>query len=207
MKNTVANILIALFLIFVTGESLNLYFKATARANRLESNLIAANDEAQRFKTRDGHNAAKITAQELTISELRRINPAIITQLKNLYIPPRLAQSYTQTSQTMQAEISAPVVRPQHVAALLSTSDTATRNPEPATFSYSDKWISITGTLDPDTAKINILATDTIFTAIYKGERRRPALWIFSRRKLQTAATNRSPYISINVVSSGVIKK
>lgn len=205
MKTNVQTVIIWLFLLFVTGSSLNLYFKANSRVNRMEENLKAVNEKVEYFKTRDQHNAARITAQELTISELRRIHPAIISEFKNLYIPPRLAQSYTKTSQTLQAEIKAPI---KDSIPAVTGINTVAREPEKIkVLKYRDKWISIFGELYPDTAKIKVLAKDTIFTAIHRGERRRPWLWVLSKRKLQTSATNRSPYISINVIQSGVIKQ
>lgn len=205
MKATAQTVIIWLFLVFVAGSSLNLYFKANSRANRMENNLKIANEKAEQFKTKDGHNAAKLKAQELTISELRRINPQVISQLKNLYIAPRLVQSYTESTQTMQAEVKATVK--DSIPERTGTNPDAREPEKIKVLKYRDKWISISGVLDPDTAKIKVLAVDTIFTAVYKGERRHPWAWILSRRQYTAAATNRSPYIKINVISSGVIKK
>ena len=170
MKATAQTVIIWLFLLFVTGSSLNLYFKANSRANRMEGNLKAVNQQAEQFRTRNGQLASRLTAQELTISELRRLNPAIISQIKNLYIPPRLVQSYTTTAQTMQVDISAPVT---HVQEPDTTGGTETRNPQPVTrIEYADKWITLKGTIKTDSAKLSISATDTIFAIIHKGERR-----------------------------------
>ena len=49
--------------------------------------------------------------------------------------------------------------------------------------------------------------TAAIFTAIDKGDRYHPWTWILSKRQLTTSDTNRSHYIKINVIQSGVIKK
>jgi hypothetical protein len=205
MKATMQTGIIWLFLLFVTGSSLRLYFKANSRANRMKSNLIAANAEAEVFKTKDGHTASKLIAQELTISELRKVNPTIISQLKNLYIPPRLAVSYTAASQEMKAEVKAVIT--DSVPCSTGINSEPRDTVKIRVLKYRDKWISITGVLDPDTAKITVLATDTIFTAIYRGDRRHPWAWFLSKRQYTAAATNRNPYIKINVIQSGVIKK
>lgn len=207
MKTTATTVFICLFLVFVTGSSLKLYFKANSRANRMETNLIAANATAEAFKTKNGHNASKLQAQELTIQELRRVNPAIISQLKNLYIPPRLATSYTQTKQEMKAEITAPV-KDSIVVPARTTINAVPREPEKIkVLDYSDEWIKIHAELAEATGKVSVLATDTLFTSIYKGERRRPWLWVFSKRKLTVAGTNVSPYVDVVIIQAGVIKK
>ncbi len=204
MKATAQTVIIWLFLVFVAGESMNLYFKANSRANRLENNLKIANEQAEQFRTRDGQQASRLKAQELTISELRRINPQIIARLKNLYIPPRLAQSYTQSSQQLKAEVKAAIkdsIVPASITETTGTKETI------GTFDYADAWIEVKGQFVSDTATLHISANDTIFTAIYKGERRHPWAWFLSKRQLTAAATNRNPYISIKVIQSGVIKK
>jgi len=207
MRATATTVLIWCFLLFVAGESLYLHFKTAEKARRWEENYIAAKEEAEHFKTRNKQKAVRITSQEMTIKELRRVNPEIISQLRNLYIPPRLAQTYTQSTATMQAEVTATlkdtvIVRPDSV--------NRKEDPQPEkikVLQYRDKWVSVYGVLDSNEPKLKITATDTVFVATYKGERRRPGLWIFSKRKIQVAATNKSPYININVIQSGTIKE
>ena len=201
MKATAQTVLIWIFLIFVTGSSLYLYIKEQGNSSRLLYDLKAAVEVAKDFRTLEGHQASKLKAQELTISELRRINPQIISAIKNLDIRPRLVTSYTQAAQTFQAEITVPV-KDSLIAPVTERAAV-----EVKVLQYRDKWISINGVLDPDSARIKVAATDTIFTAIYKGDRRRPWLWVLSKRQYTAAATNCSPYISINVIQSGVIKQ
>jgi len=213
MKVTAKTIILYLALVCLSGLSLYLYFDGEANEKRLTYDLKASLQTAVDYKTKDGYNASKLIAQELTIQELRRINPQIIESLKNLYIAPRLAQSYTQTKQTFQATIKATVIdsivhgtgvnrfTKEFIKADSVFSTTI------KILKYQDKWISINGKVYPDTAEIKILATDSIFTAIYKGVRRHPWAWILSKRQLTTAATNRSPYILINVIQAGIINK
>jgi hypothetical protein len=212
MKATAQTIIIWLFLLFVAGESIHLYLDAKADSRRLLFDLKAAQDTARVFRTRDGEKAVKLIAQELTIRELKTVNPGLIAQLKNLYIPPRLVNSYTQTGQTFQATVSTPVIH-ETAAPVPATIDTTAPVPEreavegATSFNFSDKWLIINGRILNDSAKINVSATDTILTVIHKGERRRPWLWIFSKRQYTATATNKSPYININVIQAGVIKQ
>jgi hypothetical protein len=205
MKSSVQTALIWVFLLFVTAASVTGYIKEQGKSKRLLYDLKAAQETAKTFTTKDGHQASKLIAQELTAGELKKVNPQIVSQLKNMYIPPRLAQSYTEASQTMQVEVKATVK--DSIPARTENNPDAREPEKIKVLKFRDKWISISGIVDPDTAKIMVLAKDTIFTAIYKGERRHPWAWILSKRQLTAAATNRSPYIKINVIQSGVIKK
>ena len=200
MKSTAQTVIIWLFLIFVTGSSLYLYIHEQGNTKRLIYDLKAARDSAQTFTTKDGHQASKLISQNLTASELRKVNPEIVSKLKNMYITPGAVQSYTEATQTLQADISAPVKD--------SIKQIPGKAPEQIkTFAYSDKWLSLKGVIHHDTTAIKLAATDTIFTAVYKGERRHPWAWFLSKRQYTATATNRSPYIKINVIQSGVIKK
>ena len=207
MKTTATTIGIWLFMLFVTGSSLKLYIDEKANSRRLTNNLETVNQEVERYKTRDGHQAARIDALVLTNRELKRSFPGMASTLKNLYIPPQRVESFTETSNQLKIKVTAPV------------KDTVLQLIEPRGFStvinrdtvhfldYADEWIKIHAEMMHNTGTVEVAATDTIFTAIHRGERRRPWSWIFSRRKLQTSVTNRNPYISINVIQSGVIKK
>jgi hypothetical protein len=208
MKAISTNILIWLFLLFVTGSTLKLYFAEKANSRRLSDNLESVTQEAEHFKTRDNRPAVKTTALVLTPVEIKRYFPEVKQKLENLYIPPQRAESYTETSQQLTATITAPVK--DTVLQIIQVPSSKFQIPKLDTIrvlDYQDEWIKIHAALAADTGTIEVAAIDTIFTAIYRGERRKPAFWIFSRRKLQTAASNRNPYISINVVQSGVIKK
>jgi hypothetical protein len=154
MKQTAGHIAVFMFLIFVSFQSLRLYVKEQGTVRRLRANIEALNTEAEQFRTRDGHLASRIAAQELTIAELRRAYPRVTSQLRNLYIPPQRVQSYTETAQQLQATVSAPVSD----TVIIYKTDTVSLQ----TISYSDVWLSISGEICPGTAKLSVAATDTI---------------------------------------------
>lgn len=198
MKQTSITVFVGLFLLFVTTSSLKLYFDEHARAERLTDNIEALNSEAETFRAKNGQQASRIAAQEVTIKELKNAYPEIVAQLKNLSIQPRRVQSYTQTSQQLKAEIKT-VVRDS----LIYRQDTV----KMLLLQHRDKWMQIRGEVYPDTAKISVSASDSIFIATHRGRRYHPAAWVLSRRRLETTATNVNPYISICVVSSGTVRK
>lgn len=186
-----------------------LYFNEKSKSKRLFGNLQASQQQSTNFTTRDGHQASKKEAYQLTGNELVRSFPAVNTSLKNLDISPRRTESFTEARQVFEAEITAPVKDSvpavgDEITYQLGKIDRI--EPMPVkTFAFSDAWISVSGTIS-DSARLKIAAVDTVFTAIYRGERRRPWAWILSKRKLEVAATNRSPYIKINVIQGGIIK-
>lgn len=206
MKNSIQTAVIWVFLLFVTAASLTGYIREQSKSNRLLYDLIASRDSSKTFTTKDGHRASKLISQNLTAPELKKINPEVVSQLKNMYIAPRLVQSYTQSTQTMQAEVKA-TAKDSIVPGSTGTNPDAREPEKIRVLKYRDKWISISGIVDPDTAIIKVQASDTIFTAVYKGERRHRWAWILSKRQLTAAATNRSPYIKIKVIQAGIIKK
>lgn len=201
MKQTSLKILVLVFMAFVTASSLKLYFNEVQKTRRLSDNIEALNQEAETFKARNGQQAARITAQQITIQELRRSYPELKSRLHNLYIPPGRFQSSTTTSQELRATIAAPI--------LPAPDRTQADELEPIAprFAYSDKWVKLAGTIAADTAHLELMATDTVFISTYKGERRKPWAWILSRRKIETAATNVNPYIDLNIIQSATLKK
>lgn len=201
ITSLVAYVVLTVSLIF----ALNLYFAEKANSNRLSGNIETINSKPKKFITRDGHHATKTDALVLTTADLNRSFPKVTTSLKNLYIMPLHAESFTELRASLNFKVAA------------ATRDTLTQIPVlpgkvsvtvPAqTFSYADKWKTVTGLVFTDTTFIQVSAVDSIFTAVHRGDRRRPWAWILSRRKLQVAATNRNPDIKITVIQAGIIKK
>jgi NACalpha-BTF3-like transcription factor len=68
-------------------------------------------------------------------------------------------------------------------------------------FSYQDQWYQITGVSDNGTQQLKIQSTDTLTQLVYKGEREKPWLWIFSPRKLQQRVSVSNPNSTIKYSS------
>jgi hypothetical protein len=206
MKNKLIVIAAAAGLLLIVSNVIffKLYFNEKATSNRRFDDIQALTAKAQQFTTRDDHQATKTKALDLTPMETKKAFPEVARQLNNLYIKPRLAESFTQASAQTNIDLSIPIKD----STVTRITPGVIEKIEPIkTFKFRDPWISISGQIDPDTAKIKVAAIDSIFTAIYHGERRHPWAWIFSKRQLQVAATNRSPYIKIQVIQAGIIKR
>jgi hypothetical protein len=60
-------------------------------------------------------------------------------------------------------------------------------------FNYYDKHFSVNGIVQFDSLELNISSIDSITQVVFKGERKRPWLWILSRRKLQQIIKSSNP--------------
>mgnify|MGYP000671018678 CR=1 FL=1 len=64
-------------------------------------------------------------------------------------------------------------------------------------FSYKDQWYQISGIGNDKTQQLSIFSTDTLTQVVFKGERIKPWLWIFSPRKLQQRVSVSNPNSTI----------
>jgi hypothetical protein len=74
-------------------------------------------------------------------------------------------------------------------------------------FSYKDQWYQISGIGNEKTQQLSIFTTDTITQIVFKGERIKPWLWIFSPRKLQQRISVSNPNSTIKYSSLIQIQK
>jgi hypothetical protein len=74
-------------------------------------------------------------------------------------------------------------------------------------FSYKDQWCQINGIGNEKTQQLSIFTTDTITQIVFKGERIKPWLWIFSPRKLQQRISVSNPNATIKYSSLIQIQK
>ena len=74
-------------------------------------------------------------------------------------------------------------------------------------FSYKDQWYQISGIGNEKTQQLSIFTTDTITQVVFKGNRIKPWLWIFSPRKLQQRISVSNPNSSVKYSSLIQIQK
>lgn len=198
MKNS-PFVILALFLAFVAFESWNLYRGEREKAQRLLTDLKIKGDSCIFFRTRDGKNAVKIQAQELTIKELRAVIPQVIEAAKNADIRPALLTGYTKAATETGPEIKAPIEHKE----IIKNADAI----RVGTIDYHSPYFTITGTIYPDTAYLKPLSRDTIEYFISRGRRVHPWAWIFSKRNPdQVTITNKNPDCKITLLQSIKIK-
>lgn len=198
-------LIIILILLACSATTSVLWLKEKANSRRLTDNISVLQSEARQFTTKDGHQASKTDALILQPSEVKKLFPEVNSQLKNMYIPASRTESFTDTRSVTDFTVRA--ANRDSLIKLPVLPGKIQQTQILKTFHYSDKWKSINGLIAPDTTFIRVAAVDSIFTAIYRGDRRHPWAWILSRRKLQVAATNRNPDNTITVIQGGVIKR
>ena len=74
-------------------------------------------------------------------------------------------------------------------------------------FSYKDQWYTIKGQAIGDTQHVQIQNTDTLVQVVYKGQRVKPWLWIFSPRKLEQRVSVSNPNANIKYAQVIQIQK
>lgn len=199
--NSAIPYIIGIFLLFVTFQSLKLYYNETKTTTRLTDALAVSQKECTYFKARNGDQAVKLQSQELTIKEIRATIPAVIADLKNLYIRPRQLQSYTTASTETKRHIT---------TALRDSSirDTAKKIETPIkVINYSDKWFTVKGIIREKTADLTINTSDSLNVVNYLSRRPHPWLWIFGgKRHPESAISNKNPFIKYSIQKSITVK-
>jgi hypothetical protein len=74
-------------------------------------------------------------------------------------------------------------------------------------FEYADRWYRINGLSQGNAQQLLIHSTDTLTQVVFKGEREKPWLWIFSPRKLQQRVSVSNPNATIKYSSVIQIQK
>ncbi len=156
--------------------------RANADRQRLHANLEASLGQIAYYQTENGQIAAKTDALELHYRELKQLFPEVIKELKNLKVPARRVENYSQTVIQHDKEI----VTRLRDSVLYDTV-------KARIFNYQDEYYRVSGVAMADTQKVHIESTDSLIQTVYRGERYKPWLWIFSRRKLQQSILSKNP--------------
>ena len=172
-------------LIFLLGAAI-LLIKSNqslhADNERLASNMKSMGAELSFIKTQSGNQAAQTDVLILRTDELKSLFPNQTKNIQNLGVKINKA---TQVSSTV-------IETQKNIITLLRDSvihDTI----RVKTFRYSDQWYQISGIAKGDSQQLQIYSTDTLTQVVFKGERIKPWLWIFSPRKLQQRVSVSNP--------------
>lgn len=169
---------------FVTGR---MYKNERSNRIRLEQSFVAANQEVQYYKSRNGVLVAKVDALQLKYNELKDIYPEIIAEIRNLKINPGRVDQYSETVIHAQKDI------------VTTLRDSIIYDTIPVrVFNYNDEFYSVSGIAVGDTQRVHIESRDSLIQVVYRGERIKPWLWIFSRRKLQQVVSCKNPNSKIS---------
>ena len=167
---------------FMAMQFGKMYYNERKEKNRLENYWASANQQIKYYKAKNGELVAKTDVLQLKFSELKNIYPEIIAEIRNLKINPRLVNSYSETVIHEQKDI------------VTTLRDSLIYDTIPVrVFNYKDEFYIVNGIAIGDTQKVHIESRDSLIQVVYKGERYRPWLWVFSRRKLEQVVGCKNP--------------
>ena len=162
----------------------------------MTSNLQTLTSSLDYVRTQNGKLAAQTDVLLLRTNELKTLFPVQAKSVKDMGIKLNRA---TQLSTTV-------IETQKNIVTVLRDSivhDTVRIK----VFTYADKWYHIKGVNQGDSQSLQIQTTDTLTQVVFKGEREKPWLWIFSPRKLQQRVSVSNPNATIKYSSVIQIQK
>ena len=186
-------------LLVVLG-AITLLWKSNQRLHadnkRLSSNIKTLGAELSMVKTKSGQLAAQSDLLVLQTRELKKLFPMEVKQIENLGVKVNKTTQYS----TTVVETKTNVLTTLRDSLILDTIKVRI-------FNYQDQWYQIQGISENDTQRLVIKSTDTLTQVVYRGERIKPWLWVFSPRKLQQRVTVSNPNATIKYSQTIQIQK
>lgn len=184
--------LITLIALFSAYEAVMFAFSERSHSKRILHAFDASRETVEYYKTKSGNEAARVKVLQLQYNEMKSLYPEIIQRLRNLEIKPSRVEVYSHHTLETIKEISVPL------------KDTVINNVPAKKFNYKDPWHLASGIIKNDSVFQTIHTFDTIDQAIYRGKRKNPKLWIFSKRQLEQSIALSNP--NNHITYSRVIK-
>jgi len=182
MKTKVIILIIGCLLSLATFSLAKLYFKQVKQTKRLQEALVTANQDIDYYKAKNGQLVATVNVMELRHKELKKAYPEILSELENLKIKlnriTAVSETVIENNTQVITQIRDSVINDTIVAKV---------------FNYRDDFYNVSGVAYNDTKRVNSHSTDSLIQVVYKGKRKRPWLWIFSKRRLQQSITTKNP--------------
>lgn len=183
--------------IFILGGGLVLslvlcgfLFHAWKEARHSYKRVLSANESLQEdlvhFKTENGQLAAQNRVLQLKSKELSSLLPQMAMEIKELGVKLSRAESVSATG----FEVSTP-------ATVLLRDSVIYDTLAVKAFNYDDGFFDIEGTAIGYQQHLSLAYRDTLVQVVYRGEREKPWLWIFSPRKLMQRVNLKNPNAKI----------
>ena len=163
---------------------------------RLSSNIKTLGAELVLVKTKSGKLAAQTDLLVLQTSELKKLFPKEVKQIESLGVGVSKTTQFT----TTVVETKTNVITKLRDSLILDTIKVRV-------FDYQDQWYQIQGISEKDTQRLVIKSTDTLTQVVYRGERLKPWLWVFSPRKIQQRVSVSNPNATIKYSQTNKKKK
>ena len=149
---------------------------------RVNQSFADSKKELVHFKAVNGKLASKMDVLQFRNTEIENIFPEILEELKNLRVKNRMATQFSETIMEHELSIST------NLKDSITEDSTNVRN-----FDFKDDFYEVKGQIVNDSIHLNINSCDSIIQVVYKGKRKRPWLWIFSKRQLEQVIYSKNP--------------
>lgn len=165
-------------------------FDAWKETHRSYKRVLSANESLQKelvqFRTENGQLVAQNRVLELKSNELAALLPQMALEINQLGVKLSRAESVSSTG----FEVKTPATVLLRDSIIFDTVPVKL-------FTYDDGFFDIEGTATGDQQQLNLAYRDTLVQVVYRGERERPWLWIFSPRKLMQRVSLKNPNAQI----------
>ena len=149
---------------------------------RIKESFVNSESDLRIYKTLNGELAAKVDVLELRNNEIKNIYPHILSELKNLNLNIRLAKQFSETVIEHRIEI------------YKELRDTIIGDSNKVkAFSYNNDFYDVNAIIQRDSIKMQINSRDSLIQVVYRGKRKNPWLWFFSKRKLEQLIYSKNP--------------
>ena len=188
-----------MFLLLLVSAAIVLWNsnKRLQRENtRISSNMMAITASIEYVRTQNGKLAAQTNVLLLRTNELKTLFPVQAKTVRDMGIKLNRATQLSTTVIETQKNIVT-VLRDSIIRDTIHVK----------VFQYADRWYQIKGVNQGDSQSLQIHTTDTLTQVVFKGEREKPWLWIFSPRKLQQRVSVSNPNATIKYSSLIQIQK
>jgi cell division protein FtsL len=163
---------------------------------RLVSNMETLGADLKYIRIQNGTLAAQSGVLELRLKELQTLFPKQSKSIQDLGVNPSRVQ-----------QLSTTVIESQKQIVTTLRDSVIHDTVHVRVFSYKDQWYTIKGQAIGDTQQVQIQNTDTLVQVVYKGQRVKPWLWIFSPRKLEQRVSVSNPNANIKYAQVIQIQK
>ncbi len=149
---------------------------------RLEGNVRSLSIGLKQIQLENGAIAGQSEVLTLRIQELKTLFPLQFKAILEAGVKPERAQQVSTTIIETEKKIVT-TIRDSLIHDTIRVK----------VFSYSDPWYTIQGQALGDTQRVQIQSRDSLIQVVFKGERSKPWLWIFSPRRIQQRMFSSNP--------------
>jgi hypothetical protein len=149
---------------------------------RLEGNVRSLSIGLKQIQLENGAIAGQSEVLTLRIQELKTLFPLQFKYILEAGVKPERAQQVSTTIIETEKKIVT-TIRDSLIHDTIRVK----------VFSYSDPWYTIQGQALGDTQRVIIQSRDSLIQVVFKGERSKPWLWIFSPRRIQQRMFSSNP--------------